>query len=72
MKKSLLRGKEKIELFVEGMRTEMGFYINEEENNYKCLYFLTLFSGMGVYYEYFMKKKVLRYEMDIVKEVFPE
>ena len=45
----------------------MGFYVNEEENNFKCIYFLTLFSGMGVYYEFFMRKKVLRYEMDIVK-----
>ena len=70
-RRSLLRGKEKIELLIENMRKEMGFYVNEEDNNYKCIFILTLLSGMGVYYEFFMRKRVLRYEMDIVKEVFP-
>ena len=70
-KRAPLRGRERIELFVDGMRQEMGFYVQEEENSYKCFYFLTLFAGLGVYYEIYMRRRVLRYEMDIVKEVFP-
>lgn len=70
-KRGLLRGKGKIEFIVEGMKTEMGFCVTED-HNYKLMFVVTLLTGMGAYYDLFMKKKVVRYELDITKEVRPQ
>ena len=48
----------------------MGFYVNEG-NCYRLVFFLTLLAGGGVYYELFMRNRVIRYELDIVKEIRP-
>jgi len=55
---------------IEDMKTEMGVYVNEG-SCYRIVFFLTLLAGGGVYYELLMRNRVIRYELDIVKEIRP-
>lgn len=64
--KKLIGSKEKVEFVIDGFEKEIGFYI-DEDNRFKCLFYVTLLFGVGAYYEYFMKDRVMRYELDIFK-----
>lgn len=50
---------------------EMGFYVHEEQC-FKFAFYLTLLTGLAVYYEYYIQRKILRYEIDILKELGPQ
>jgi len=49
----------------------MGYEV-AEGSSYRCLFYFTLFAGLAAYYELYMRDKVLRYELDIVKELCPQ
>jgi hypothetical protein len=50
------------------MIEEMGYYI-EEGHSYRFMLILTVVLGLGAYYDLFMSGRVLRYQIDIVKEI---
>ena len=69
--RAALRSKEKIEFVIDGMVGEMGFAV-QADNCYRGLFIVMVVLGLGGYFEKCMQGKILRYQIEIVKEVWPQ